>query len=93
MCGWGHQRVGYDVEDLVKRFPPSCQVQVTLWNAWSFRLLYVLLWMLSRLSPYVARLGARVCFEIDQRLPGGHDHIFLRVTRGQSPTRPKENST
>lgn len=89
---WGHQRVGYNVEDLVTRFPPHCQVQVTLWNARMFRYLYITLWALSRLSPSMARLGARICFEIDRRLPGGRDHIFLEVTRNERLANQEERT-
>lgn len=81
MKGWGHQRVGYDVDDLVRRFPPGYHVQATLWNATSFRLSYVLLRVLRMLSPSLSCFLARLCFEIDRRLSGRCDHIFLHITR------------
>jgi SAM-dependent methyltransferase/uncharacterized membrane protein len=90
MQRWGHQRVGYSVADLVRRLPPGYCAQVTLWNATSFHVLYVPLEILSRLSPALARCGARLCFEIDRRLPDGHDHIFLRVDREDGSGHPEE---
>ena len=89
---WGHQRVGYNVDDLVNRFPPDYKVEVTLWNARSFRFLYLPLWALSRFSSQAARLGAQVCFEMDRLLAQGQDHIFLKVTGGESPV-DKESHT
>lgn len=93
MSHWGHQRVGYDVDDLVRRFPQDCHVRVTLWNASSFRFSYVLLRVLSSLSPALARLGAHLCFEIDRRLPKGHDHIFLEIVREDATNYSKEYLT
>jgi len=81
MRSWGHQRMGYDVDDLVGRFPSGYRVQAKLWNASSFRFLYPLVRVLWSLSPTLARLSARLCFEIDRRLPNGRDHIFLEITR------------
>ncbi len=81
MKGWGHQRVGYDADELVGRFPPGYSVHVFLWNTASFGLFYVLLRLLRALSPALARLGARLCFEIDRRLPNGRDHIFIKIVR------------
>jgi len=93
MSHWGHQRVGYDVDDLVNRFPSGYLIQVTLWNALTFRFSYMLLRVLSSLSLALARLGARLCFEIDRRLPKGHDHIFLEVVREDAMNRSKEYLT
>jgi SAM-dependent methyltransferase len=54
MESWDHQRMGYDVDDLVGRFPPGYHVQVTLWNASSFRFLYPLI----RALVIIAEIGA-----------------------------------
>ncbi len=81
MEGWGHQRVGYVLHDLLRLFPSGCHIQVVFWGAPVFRLLYLALWAVSRLSPSLARLGARFCFGLDRLLSRGRDHIFLKVTR------------
>lgn len=90
MKRWGHQRIGYDVKDLVKRLPSGYRVRATLWNATSIRLLYVPLWILNALSFTLACFLTRICFEIDRRLPRGHDHIFLELIRENSVNCPKE---
>jgi SAM-dependent methyltransferase len=87
MRSWGHQRAGYDVDDMVTRFPSGYSMQATLWSELSLRFFYVPLRLLSMLSPALARLGARLCFEVDRRLSGGCDHIFLEVIRDRKPSR------
>lgn len=81
MDSWGHQRPGHSVEDLLKRLPAETHVEATLWNATSLRLFYILLYLLHRLSPSLAQLGARLCYELDRHLPKGQDYIVLRATR------------
>lgn len=92
MKGWGHERVGYNVDDLVSRFPPGFHVEATLWNAASFRFLFVLLRLLRILSPALARGGARLCFALDRHLPQGHDYMVLRAVRvsGQERVLPEQ---
>lgn len=93
MKGWGHHRVGYNVDDLVSRFPPNYHVQVTLWNATSLRFLFLVLRLLRVLSPALACFCARLCFEVDRRLPNGRDHIFLEVVREDKAKRSREDVT
>jgi SAM-dependent methyltransferase len=82
---WGHVRNGYDVTELVGRFPQGLQVKAVLWDAQSFRLFYVLLRLISSLSPTLARWAAHACFWIDKRLVRGKTgYIFLEVTRALS---------
>lgn len=78
---WGHQRMGYALSDLLALFPNGCHTQAVFWGASAFRFLYLALWAISRLAPSLARLGARLCFEIDRLVSKGHDHIFLKVSR------------
>ena len=78
---WGHERAGYSAEELAARFPNHYDVEILIWNATSLRLLFVPLRLLRVLSPFLSRLVARLCFEIDRRLPEGRDHIFLQATR------------
>jgi len=80
MGGWGHQRMGHDARHLMSRIPGELRVQVTLWNATVFRHAYLPLRALRVVSPMLARLGARLCFELDRRLPAGRDYIVLKIT-------------
>lgn len=80
MGRWGHKRIGYDVEELLNLFPPDYSIYPVCWNTYSFRWLYVLLWLVSKISRPLARLGARLCFEVDKHLTG-NDHIFLKIVR------------
>lgn len=80
MSRWGHKRFGYEAEELLKWFPQGFSIQVFFWSTFSFRSLYFLLWLFSKMSCALARLGARLCFEIDKHLRG-NDHIFLKVVR------------
>lgn len=82
---WGHVRNGYDVTELVGRFPQGFQVKAVLWDAPSFRLFYVLLRLISSVSPTLARWATQACFWIDKRLVRGKTGaIFLEVTKDPS---------
>lgn len=80
MNRWGHERFGYDPAEIFEILTQqNYDVQTLLcWNSLCFRILYLPLWFLSRISPGFARLGARICFEIDKHLKGC-DHIFLKA--------------
>ena len=90
MNGWGHYRVGYNVDDLISHFSPGFFVQINLWNAWSFRHCYWILWGLAKISSPLAWFCARLCFEVDRLLPTGHDHIFLQIIRKDGTDRFQE---
>lgn len=80
MDRWEHQRFGYDPEELLEILLQNYEVKTVLWNSLCFRILYLPLWLSSRISQNLARLGTRICFEIDKHLKGC-DHLFLTATR------------
>ena len=80
MRSWGHQRVGYDPIELIKRLPSGYPARLTMWNSFWFRHAYLLLRLLWSVSPHLSRCGATLCFAIDRHLKGG-DHIYLIITR------------
>lgn len=80
MRSWGHQRVGYDPVELIKRLPAGYLARLMMWNSYCFCHAYLLLRLLWSVSPSLSRRGATLCFAVDRHLKGG-DHIFLSVTR------------
>jgi hypothetical protein len=81
MRSWGHKRAGYRADELLSCFPDQYHVDAIHWNETCLRLLYVPLRVLRVLSPFLSRFVARLCFEVDSRLPKGRDHILVRATR------------
>jgi SAM-dependent methyltransferase len=81
MRSWGHQRVGYDPDELISRLPSGYSPCLKMWTSFCFRHAYLALRVLWPISPLGARLGARLCFAVDRHLRGPGDHIYLSVTR------------
>ncbi len=83
---WGHVRKGYRPEQLHALIGPGFDCTTVQWPEWTFRHVYPLMWLSSKVVPSVARIMARLCFAVDTQLRGlapEHGHIYIWAVRDQ----------
>jgi SAM-dependent methyltransferase len=77
---WGHVRNGYRVDELRAKLPATVTADFMLWNEPFFRASYLLLRLVSAISPSIACRLAGSCYEIDKHFrDGDQGHLFARI--------------